>query len=492
MKKSHSVSLLIFLVFVVVTLTGTLCHEMWRDELQVWLLTRNSHSLAELLHNTRYEGHPILWHILVYPFSHMGNNMLWMSFLNLVIAWAFFYLLAFYSPFNPLQKILTALGYFLVFEYTVLARNYAIEILLLFILCILYARERKNWLVIAGVLWLLCQTNIFGVFFALGFTALFLSAMYGKTGNRQLLGLLLILFSGLALAAFQVIPPADTGYSVGWHFTYLPNFFKAFTTVFKSYVPIPEPVYGFWNSHLIMDKTTKLLLTLVFLGIISLRFMKKRDLLAFFWICNMMVWIFFYSKHYGTIRHHGHVYIIFLICLWLEPYVPIRPLGIRRLEKVNINPVFNAFVVVIFGIQAAVGSYAIFRDCRDPFSQSKRAAEYIRANHLDRYTIVGDKDFVAMPLSAFLEKPIFYPSRMEFGTYVKWDNKRRYSAPLSEVLSSTRKLATDRQQDILLVTDYPLDIEKFRFLRKIATFETAIVDDEVYFIYIADHKKIRI
>jgi hypothetical protein len=35
-------------------------HEMWRNELQAWLLARDSDSLAELWRNTRYEEHPLL------------------------------------------------------------------------------------------------------------------------------------------------------------------------------------------------------------------------------------------------------------------------------------------------------------------------------------------------------------------------------------------------------------------------------------------------
>src|SRR5690242_13054728 len=54
------------IVFFVLCLLRTLAHVMWRDELQAWMIARESHSLAELFYNARYEGHPALWFLLLY------------------------------------------------------------------------------------------------------------------------------------------------------------------------------------------------------------------------------------------------------------------------------------------------------------------------------------------------------------------------------------------------------------------------------------------
>ena len=35
-------------------------HEMWRDEIQAWLLARDSTSVPNLFANLKYEGHPAL------------------------------------------------------------------------------------------------------------------------------------------------------------------------------------------------------------------------------------------------------------------------------------------------------------------------------------------------------------------------------------------------------------------------------------------------
>ena len=44
-------------------------HAMWRYEMQAWLLARDSQTLGDLFFNLRYEGHPALWHLLLWPLA---------------------------------------------------------------------------------------------------------------------------------------------------------------------------------------------------------------------------------------------------------------------------------------------------------------------------------------------------------------------------------------------------------------------------------------
>jgi hypothetical protein len=51
--------LCITVLFFLLSLNTILHHEMWRDELQAWLIARDSDSIAQLFfQNLRYEGHP--------------------------------------------------------------------------------------------------------------------------------------------------------------------------------------------------------------------------------------------------------------------------------------------------------------------------------------------------------------------------------------------------------------------------------------------------
>src|SRR5437016_4707519 len=72
-----------FVTIAYVALTSALCihHVMWRDELEPWLLARDSVSLPELVANLRTNGHPLLWYFCLYALNaltHLPWIMQWM------------------------------------------------------------------------------------------------------------------------------------------------------------------------------------------------------------------------------------------------------------------------------------------------------------------------------------------------------------------------------------------------------------------------------
>jgi hypothetical protein len=81
-------------------------HVMWRDELQVWMIARQSHSIAELISLKRYEGHPDAWFLLVYLITKVTANPLWMQLVHVLVSSATAFVIARYSPFTRAQKIL--------------------------------------------------------------------------------------------------------------------------------------------------------------------------------------------------------------------------------------------------------------------------------------------------------------------------------------------------------------------------------------------------
>ena len=46
-------------------------HEMYLDEGQAWLITRDSAGLFDLVHHLRYEGHPAFWYLVLYLPAHI-------------------------------------------------------------------------------------------------------------------------------------------------------------------------------------------------------------------------------------------------------------------------------------------------------------------------------------------------------------------------------------------------------------------------------------
>ena len=154
------------MLFVVLGLIGILHHEMWRDELEIWLIARDSHSLGSLFHNMRTEGHPALWYLLVFALTRLSDNPASMQLLHLAISAGSVALILRFAPFSIWNRILLCFSYFVFYEYTIISRAYGLEFLLVFgILCTPSAREtRLPWL--ALLLFGMANTNLFGAILA--------------------------------------------------------------------------------------------------------------------------------------------------------------------------------------------------------------------------------------------------------------------------------------------------------------------------------------
>lgn len=113
-------------------------HEMWRDEIQAWLLARDSASLSDLFRNLKYDGHQGLWHLILMPLARITTSPAIMQFTHLLIASTTVYLTAGYSPFSRLQKFLIVFGYFYCYEYALISRNYGLGVLFITLFCVLF------------------------------------------------------------------------------------------------------------------------------------------------------------------------------------------------------------------------------------------------------------------------------------------------------------------------------------------------------------------
>src|SRR5262249_36777081 len=136
-------------------------------ELQAWLIARDSTSLMDVFRNSRYEGHPALWYVLLFLLTRMTQSATIMQATHLLIACSLVYVFVAYAPFNRLPKFLFAFGYFPLYEYSVLSRNYSIGVLLLFLACAQWRDRYTHPLWLATILALAANTSVHALIIAL-------------------------------------------------------------------------------------------------------------------------------------------------------------------------------------------------------------------------------------------------------------------------------------------------------------------------------------
>ncbi|MGR3913879.1 MAG: hypothetical protein OD918_05045, partial [Gammaproteobacteria bacterium] len=146
-------------------------HEMWRDETHAWMIARHSESFWDLWKFGAYEGTPMLWSTLLRPLTWISASPRMAQIPHFMIAVGTVFVVAKYAPFTRLQKILFPFGYFPLFEYGVISRNYALGFLLVMLLCVYLPQRRRRPLRIGVVLFLLSQTSVHALMISAGIAA---------------------------------------------------------------------------------------------------------------------------------------------------------------------------------------------------------------------------------------------------------------------------------------------------------------------------------
>jgi hypothetical protein len=489
----------VLLAYISVEITGIIFHPMWRDEIHTWSMAGASSSLRDLLQRKAIEGHPDLWYIMVYTVRSLGEYPFSMQLLHSGIAILTVFLILKYAPFTRVQLGLLVFGYFYLFEYAMISRNYAIGILLVTLLLTLY-RQRPRFLFLnAFILFFLAQTNAYGlilcaVLLLTWIFEFFISDAFRTDLLRQkatLIISIILILAGIAYSVHTIIPPPTGCFAGSSHFTFsqmtLRESIRSFATVWKAWVPIPILNKQFWDTNIVRYDLIQAILSLILMLAAGILFIKRPVIFFLFTTGLIGIIAFILMYYYGNIRHHGHLFILLISCLWLKAYYQesnftLRSIFLEKFYGWLTRNVDRLFFILLF-IQILAGIYAFTVQIFVPFSAAKMTAQYIRRQKLNRFLIAGDQDVALETVSGYLNKKVFFFSRNAFGTYLIYDEARHLPS-VSTVLVMADSLMNANSDTILLVMNYPLKEHPGLNLRNIQSFEKSIRYDEIYYLYL--------
>lgn len=473
------------LAFVLLGGIGLARHEMWRDELQAWLIPAGSGSPAELIHNLRYEGHPALWHSLLWIVSRFTERPEAMQVLHLAISAAAVFLFARSAPFSRPVRALFAFGYYPLYEYTVISRNYGLGLLLLFAACALFPTRRRSYLPLAAVLALLANTNPYAWIVALAFAgALTVEALLDRELRRvdAALGLLLFL-AGAGMAAALMIPPPDGRYATAWYLAWrTPRALRVLSTVARACLPLPNPSEpAAWNTNLLwsLHGAVAGLAALGLIAAAAAALRRSRTALLLYLGGTAALLGFTYIKYVGYTRHHGAHFLLLLACLWIaraEAPPPESPGPPRRHGDLAL--------ALLLAVNVVAGAWVYAQDLRRPFSTAKATAAFLRDPAYGEAILIGYPDAAATPVSGYLGRPFFYPQSRTVGTYVLWNEARKPQLHFGEYCRILRRQIRQRPEGIVLVTTHQPPLCGARMPpEEIASFQDSLLQDERFRIY---------
>lgn len=478
-------------------------HEPWRDEQQAWLLARESTSFTELLSHLKYEGHPPIWHLCLMVITRIWNNPFGMQVFHLLLATGTTFCVVSYSPFSRLQNWLFVFGYFSVFEYSLIARNYAIAVLIIVIVSSL-SRRRFEWFgLIAVLLGILCQACVHGAIIAIAFyTSLMAEYLLRRTRGldferlptHQLVVGSVLFFAALGASFLQMLPPSDSGFMTEWHTSFdLKRAEIALGGVARSYLPLPVLRRDFWNSNftelLPWSRSIQAAIACGFLYCSSRVLLKSTLSVILFLLGTIGLVVFAYAKHSGGMRHDGFLFIVWFVSIWVAKSLDDDGQSLELSEHASEYALSwersSKFLTALLFVHFAGGLAALVQEYRYEFSGGRHAANIIARSDLQDSTfLVCEPDYIAPAILPYLSRPsATFLRGNRSGSFIVWDRARLAGEPdsIREILRRVTALA----DDALLATNSTIDVAdssewKLDFLGES---NVSIVPDEQIFIY---------
>ncbi|MBN2169554.1 MAG: hypothetical protein JW738_09945 [Actinobacteria bacterium] len=413
-------------------------HVPWHDEVQAWLLARDTNPISLLFQYLRYEGHPGLWHLILMAPAKLNFPLMTLNIISCVAMIAAAYLVIFKSRFPVIIKILLPFSYFFFYQYAVIARSYSLLAVLLFLIAIVYKQKTERPYAYFTLLILLANVSLHGTLIALSLLALHLGSLKkewprlpGRIRKGQIIGLSVFMLAMIILV-LMLLPPADLRSPAKFDLSItriIDVSFKALNTSLTTYWFISFPM----------------------LAVLLVWFYKRRLLLTYLVITVPL--LLFFAVVYSIGWHYGIVFFVLVFVLWLS-FDEQHQENERtfKFDKLMLKQIATVALTAILAIQIVYSYRSFIAEFHYKYSSTQSIATYIKEYNLENKKIYILGPFTAV--LAYFDENIFDNYNDGHGPcFWLYSTKNNYIAELNE---KNIKKAVREKPDYILVPSYPL------------------------------------
>ncbi len=426
------------IVFILALVVSISHHEIWRDEIQAWLIARESESLLSLLRNMDYEGHPPLWYVVIWLFESLISSIHVLQIANIAFAAAAVWYLLRLECVPRMFRFLWPFTYVIFYEYGTIARNYAIGIACL-TLALFFAFEKRRAAAAYLCLALASLTSVYSAAIAGAIGASWL--LFDIGGARQQTrdvslrdalggryGLMALLSITIIISGLVALPPADSILQPNTRIT-ADGAGKMAAMFLKGVFLTPEVGAWHWSGpHLLdslaIDSALQGWLALAFIAGVAILARHSVVLLAYWlMVAGGLVAVGLISDRFDEWRHIGQATVAFTVWYAMDCY--LRPTASPR----KIRSTAVAAIVTVFLISNLLGTIpAVVAEVKHTFSYGSVVARYIRGRYDPNNTLLlGYEDSRVSVVHAFAPQyPFIYLNSGLPGGYVRWGKERDY------------------------------------------------------------------
>ena len=443
-------------------------HVLWKDEWQAWFVAKDK-SIADIFSFLYYEGHPALWYLYLKVFTYIpeltGTAPEYVIMAaHLTLAAVFLYVFLFRMKLEWYLKVMASLSYFMFFEYGVISRGYAMVILFVSLITSEFQKQipenRKTGL----YLFLLCQTEVYGVFMAVTLVVYRLLADGYKIKN-PIPKYVLWMIVGSVIFVVSVFPrSADHVASTqpnapAYFYRFLNSFQGNLTNTFAIGSTPDTGAFGWSGLGLSIG-------VLVLVALYRL-FRKDRTILisgVLYLMIMLLFGTFFFS---GGVRQWGMTFVFFISLLSLAEY------------RSNTDKITKWISIAIFTFALVHNIKAVYFHFTIPFSNAKEAGLFIKESVPEKVPVVGINKFEITPVIGYAGRAFYeLPDGVPF-TYFRWVDKIYLPAEQELHLFTQFK----KVGGIVIISPKRLDQERYPDAQLWKSFEQENYKKENYYLY---------
>lgn len=417
--KKNQFEIIVFLVYIVFTFLFILFHETWRDEAQQWLIVKEL-SIPKMIKQMQYEGHFVLWYLILMPFAKLGFPYITENVISWLICIVSVILILKYAPFSKWKKLLLVFSYPLFYLYPVVSRCYCLIPLAIALLAIFYqARYEKQGRYLLALI-LLINTHII----MLGMVVyLFLEFCYGGIKEKKSIGKSVLVFVVLAiLSGLPLLGSIATNQDVSPSI----SLERVANIVFIQPLIILQE-----NFNMFLDNTSVIAIAILCAVIVLFYFWKEnrkllgKIFLITLWQCAIYELLFNTSDQKAT-----STILIIIFFLWIQKGEAKKPI------------LYTICTSLLMILSIASGLIFAVSDLKYNYSSAKETAEFINQNLNGEIFLTGNQpEFCTSMMPYIKDSKFYFIQKGIYFTYATWDKYSRMDLTEEAFDDAVQKLA---------------------------------------------------
>ena len=448
--------------FLALTTVLAINHVMWRDEVRALSVAIHSTSWGDLWNNLHSEGHPILWYAILRVAYGLTHSVLVMPVLSIAFAAAAAFLILRFAPFPIWARLMIVFGAFLGYEFSVLARNYGIAILLMMVACILFPRRHERPILLGMTLALIANSSVHAALAALVLAFVWAMDVFDPAYRSALLSAasiagIVIVILGVVVAVVSARPAPGMAFAPDIGSI---DFGALLRKVLRdpgaslagsSYADVGAAGSLPWvRLGINPDAASRVFVDIALVWLAwSLR--RNRVCLVGMLIAILGFSVLFRGAYTGALRHEGVLFFLLVSLCWIansEPGESSTP-DRRRAIALGMLPLLVSQTLALPVLARRMFVH--------PESSSKLFAELIdRTPRYHNAILMSEPDYNMESMPYYVPNPVYMPRQREFDYRVHFDRvKRQQHFTLSDLVHVADSITCATGSPALVAIAYP-------------------------------------